>query len=100
MKIKSLVLALAIFIALPGVARADEGMWLLSLIGKNYADMQKAGFKLTAEDIYSINQNCIKDAIVGLGHDASPFWHICTDESIADQGMMSNPAHRRPRVHP
>ena len=89
MKIKSLVLALAIFIALPGVARADEGMWLLSLIGKNYADMQKAGFKLTAEDIYSINQNCIKDAIVGLGNEGSPFWHFCTGEIISDQGLMS-----------
>ena len=93
MKIKSLVLALAIFIALPGVARADEGMWLLSLIGKNYADMQKAGFKLTAEDIYSINQNCIKDAIVGLGNAGSPFWHVCTGEIISDQGLMSTNHH-------
>ena len=93
MKIKSLVLALAIFIALPGVARADEGMWLLSLIGKNYADMQKAGFKLTAEDIYSINQNCIKDAIVGLGNEGSPFWHFCTGEIISDQGLMSTNHH-------
>jgi hypothetical protein len=86
-------LALAIFIALPGVARADEGMWLLSLIGKNYADMQKAGFKLTAEDIYSINQNCIKDAIVGLGNEGSPFWHFCTGEIISDQGLMSTNHH-------
>ncbi|MBR4176508.1 MAG: S46 family peptidase [Bacteroidales bacterium] len=93
MKIKSLVLALAIFIALPGFARADEGMWLLSLIGKNYADMQKAGFKLTAEDIYSINQNCIKDAIVGLGNEGSPFWHFCTGEIISDQGLMSTNHH-------
>ncbi len=93
MKIKSLVLALAIFIALPDVARADEGMWLLSLIGKNYADMQKAGFKLTAEDIYSINQNCIKDAIVGLGNEGSPFWHFCTGEIISDQGLMSTNHH-------
>ena len=93
MKIKSLVLALAIFIALPGVASADEGMWLLSLIGKNYADMQKAGFKLTAEDIYSINQNCIKDAIVGLGNEGSPFWHFCTGEIISDQGLMSTNHH-------
>lgn len=93
MKFKSLVLAIAIFIALPGVARADEGMWLLSLIGKNYADMQKAGFKLTAEDIYSINQNCIKDAIVGLGNEGSPFWHFCTGEIISDQGLMSTNHH-------
>lgn len=93
MKFKSLVLAFAILIALPSGARADEGMWLLSLIGKNYADMQKAGFKLTAEDIYSINQNCIKDAIVGLGNEGSPFWHFCTGEIISDQGLMSTNHH-------
>lgn len=93
MKFKSLVLAFAILIALPSGARADEGMWLLSLIGKNYADMQKAGFKLTPEDIYSINQNCIKDAIVGLGNEGSPFWHFCTGEIISDQGLMSTNHH-------
>ncbi len=93
MKIKSLVLALSLFIALPGMARADEGMWLLSLVGKNYADMQKAGFKLTAEDIYSINQNCIKDAIVGLGNAGSPFWHFCTGEIISSKGLISTNHH-------
>ncbi len=93
MKFKSLVLALGLLIAFPGVSRADEGMWLLSLLGKNYADMQKAGFKLTAEDIYSINQNCIKDAIVGLGNDGSPFWHFCTGEIISDQGLISTNHH-------
>ncbi len=93
MKLKSLVLALALVAIMPFTARADEGMWLLSLIGKNYADMQKAGFKLTAEDIYSINQNCIKDAIVGLGNEGSPFWHFCTGEIISDQGLMSTNHH-------
>ena len=93
MKIKSLVMALALFIALPGMARADEGMWLLSLIGKNYAEMQKAGFKLSPEDIYSINQSCIKDAIVGLGNDGSPFWHFCTGEIISPKGLISTNHH-------
>ena len=93
MKLKSFVLALALVAIMPLSARADEGMWLLSLIGKNYADMQKAGFKLTAEDIYSINQNCIKDAIVGLGNEGQPFWHFCTGEIISDQGLMSTNHH-------
>ena len=57
MKIKTLLLSALMVLTLPSLSHADEGMWLLSLIGKNYADMQKAGFKLTAEDIYSINQN-------------------------------------------
>ena len=93
MKIKTFVLSLAMLMALPGVVKADEGMWLLSLIGKNYADMQKAGFKLTAEDIYSVNQSCLKDAIVGLGNEGSPFWHFCTGEIISDQGLISTNHH-------
>jgi len=93
MKIKSIFLGLALLLAVPGISRADEGMWLLSLLGKNYSDMQKAGFKLTVEDIYSINQNCIKDAIVGLGNDGSPFWHFCTGEIISNQGLISTNHH-------
>jgi hypothetical protein len=70
------------------VSRADEGMWLLSLIGKNYEQMQKAGFQLTPEDIYSVNKACIKDAIVGLGNEGSPFQHFCTGEIISNQGLL------------
>ena len=51
------------------IVRADEGMWLLSLLGKNIEQMQAQGCKLTAEDIYSVNQASLKDAIVGLGND-------------------------------
>ena len=91
-KILSVAL-LSVVLCSPMVLRADEGMWLLSLIGKNYPDMQKAGFKLTVEDIYSINQSCIKDAIVGLGQEGSPFWHFCTGEIISDQGLMSTNHH-------
>ena len=93
MKIKSIILSMALLVAFSGVARADEGMWLLSLIGKNYADMQKAGFKLTPEDIYSINQSCIKDAIVGLGNEGRPFWHFCTGEIISSKGLVSTNHH-------
>lgn len=68
--------------------RADEGMWLLSMLGKNYEDMQKAGFKLTPEDIYNVNNGCIKDAIIGLGNDGAPFRHFCTGEIVSDQGLF------------
>lgn len=93
MKLKSLTMAFAMLIATATMARADEGMWLLNLIGKNYTDMQKAGFKLTPEDIYSINQSCLKDAIVGLGNDGSPFWHFCTAEIISKEGLISTNHH-------
>ncbi len=92
-RLKLFVLALAAMLVMPSMARADEGMWLLSLIGKNYTDMQKQGFKLTPEDVYSINQASLKDAIVGLGNAGSPFWHFCTGEIISDQGLMSTNHH-------
>lgn len=68
--------------------RADEGMWLLSMLGKNYDDMQKAGFKLTPEDIYNVNNGSIKDAIVGLGNEGSPFRHFCTGEIVSGEGLF------------
>ena len=83
----------AMLLMTPVTMRADEGMWLLSLIGKNYADMQKAGLKLSPEDIYSINRSCVKDAIVGLGNEGSPFWHFCTGEIISDKGLISTNHH-------
>lgn len=60
---------------------ADEGMWLPSLIKDKIADMQKNGFKLTAEDIYNINQASLKDAIVQFGGG-------CTGELISDNGLL------------
>jgi hypothetical protein len=72
---------LAIF-SLPLVTKADEGMWLPMLIEKyNIADMQSKGFKLTAEDVYSINQPSIKDAIVIFGGG-------CTGEVISPEGLL------------
>jgi len=61
--------------------RADEGMWLLTLLNKNYADMKAQGFKLTPEDIYNVNKPSLKDAIVSFGG-------FCTGEIISDQGLI------------
>ncbi|MEM7162976.1 MAG: S46 family peptidase [Bacteroidota bacterium] len=62
---------------------ANEGMWMLQTLKKlNEAQMQKLGFKLTAEDIYSINQSSIKDAIVRLNGG------MCTSEIISDQALV------------
>ena len=84
---------MALMVLVPGMARADEGMWLLSLIGKNYDDMRRAGFQLTPEDIYNVNQGCLKDAIVGLGNAGRPFWHFCTGEIISSKGLVSTNHH-------
>lgn len=70
-------------------AKADEGMWLLSrLKQQNIDEMQAMGFRLTAEDIYSVNQPGIKDAIVGLGYAGSPFRHFCSGEIVSPQGLL------------
>ena len=64
-------------------ARADEGMWLPMLISKyNINAMQQMGLKLTAEQIYSVNQACVKDAIVALDHGG------CTGSIISSKGLL------------
>ena len=60
---------------------ADEGMWIPMLLKKNEADMQQKGMKISAEDIYSINQACLKDAIVLFGSG-------CTGEFVSDKGLL------------
>ncbi|SNC61780.1 Peptidase S46 [Hymenobacter gelipurpurascens] len=75
------LLAITLFSLIPQ-ARADEGMWLPLLLKQlNEADMQKKGLKLTAEQIYSINQGSLKDAVVQFGGG-------CTGEIISDQGLL------------
>ena len=62
-------------------ASADEGMWLPSLISQRIDDMRAKGFRLTAEDIYSINKASMKDAVV-------LFNGGCTGELISSEGML------------
>jgi hypothetical protein len=60
------------------VLQAHEGMWLLNKLKQvNEAEMQKLGFKLTAEDIYAINRSGLKDAVVRLGGG------FCTGEMVS-----------------
>lgn len=81
MKIKINFLLIALMMFLFG-ARADEGMWLpYSINGKNLADMQRLGCKLTAEQIFSFNQPSLKDAIVQFGGG-------CTGELISPEGLL------------
>ncbi len=62
--------------------RADEGMWLLMLIKRlNGVDMQKEGLHLTPEEIYSVNNSSLKDAIVSFGG-------FCTGEIVSNQGLI------------
>ena len=72
---------LALTYSLGNVARADEGMWLPFLIGRNYEDMKKNGLKLTQEQIYSINKSSLKDAVISFGG-------FCTGELISDKSLV------------
>ncbi len=66
---------------LSSLAFADEGIWLPSLISERIGDMQSKGFKLSAEDIYSINEASLKDGVVLFGGG-------CTGEVISEQGLL------------
>ena len=60
-------IALMLLCGLMTAIKADEGMWLPLLLQQNEAEMQAMGFRLTVEDIYSINKSCLKDAVVQFG---------------------------------
>ena len=81
MKHTRLALIAALTMMFSWSVRADEGMWLPSLISQRIADMQEKGFKLEAEDIYSINQASLKDAVVLFGRG-------CTGELISPEGLL------------
>lgn len=78
---KKLLISILAFAAFLAPARADEGMWLPALISQRIGDMQAKGFKLTAEDIYSVNQASLKDAVVLFGSG-------CTGELVSNDGLL------------
>ena len=79
--IKKYTLLAALFLCALQPLRADEGMWLPALISQRIGDMQAKGFQLTAEDLYSVNQASLKDAVVLFGSG-------CTGELVSDQGLL------------
>jgi len=79
---KKLSFVLIIFLLIGSILRSEEGMWMPLLLKKyKIEDMQRAGFKLTAEDVYSVNQACLKDAVVIFGGG-------CTAELISGEGLL------------
>ncbi len=78
---KKLFLTLSVALLTLSSVRADEGMWLPMLIGERIEDMKAKGFELSAEDIYSVNQAALKDAIVLFGRG-------CTGELVSGEGLL------------
>ncbi|MFR1359853.1 S46 family peptidase [Alistipes ihumii] len=78
---KLLIACLLLALGAPSL-KADEGMWLLPYLEKlNIRDMKAKGFKLSAKDIYNLNGDAIKDAIVIFGNG-------CTGEIVSDRGLL------------
>lgn len=61
--------------------KAHEGMWLPHLLKQIEGTMQDMGMRMSAEDIYALNQNSLKDAILHFGGG-------CTGSVISAQGLI------------
>jgi hypothetical protein len=84
--IKQYVFVIIAFITLSISAQDTRdiqgGMWIPSLLkGMNEQEMQQLGSKMTAEDIYSVNNSSLKDAIAHFGGG-------CTSEMISPNGLL------------
>jgi hypothetical protein len=78
---KGLIFSIITFIFI-SFAQADEGMWLPYLLKLlNEKDMQSKGLRISADDIYHINQSSLKDAVVLFGGG-------CTGEIVSNQGLL------------
>ena len=68
--------------ALPLMASADEGMWLINMIeGKLHRQMADAGLRLDAKTIYDEDRASLSDAVVALAFG-------CTGSMISNDGLM------------
>ncbi len=72
---------LFVLLATPMLAQ-QGGMWVPSLLkGMNEKEMKRLGMKISAEDIYDVNNSSIKDAV-------PHFDGGCTSEVISDKGLL------------
>ena len=79
---KKYIITTVLAITMAFSAKADEGMWMLPLLQQlNAGTMKAMGCRLSPEEIYSINNSSLKDAIVMFGGG-------CTGEMISDKGLL------------
>ena len=78
---KKTIITLCLMAVATFVTFADEGIWLPILEKYTVEDMQKKGFKLTAQDIYDVNNSSLKDAIVQFGGG-------CTGVVVSKNGLL------------
>lgn len=78
-----LLLCAGILLSANIILRADEGMWMLTLLDEfNIGKMSEMGLELTADDIYNVNQSSLKDAIGSLNFGS------CTSSLISPDGLL------------
>lgn len=87
---RTILLGLIVLMVTVGRVKADEGMWLPILLKEQkFAEMRKKGLKLSAEEIYSVNQACLKDAIIGLVTEGPDnLRSFCSASFVSDQGLL------------
>lgn len=72
---------LLLLVALP-IFGQQGGMWLPNMLsGSNETEMKSLGMKMSATDIYNVNQSSLKDAIVHFNGG-------CTSEIISSQALL------------
>ena len=86
---KSFKITLTLLLISTSLLRAEEGMWMPSILGKyTYKEMKKAGFKLSKKDIYDINNISLKDAILGLASSSNPTSFFGSASFISETGLV------------
>jgi len=79
---KIIIFLLSLFFLFPIFSTADEGMWLLPKVKEfNIDTMRKYGLNLSAEEIYSVSNPSLKDAVVVFGGG-------CTGEVVSSEGLV------------
>ena len=78
-----------IALCIKGVLYAEGGLWLPNQIeGKLYKLMKSEGMKLSDDDIYSINQACISNAILALSNDDATYTPFASASFISIDGLV------------
>lgn len=79
---KRIFLFFTLFFLFVSTLISREGMWIPLFLEKyNLEEMKQMGFRLSAQDIYDINQASMKDAVVLFGGG-------CTGELISGDGLL------------
>ena len=82
MKLKRILLSVALLCGIGTTAMADKGMWLLNELNQqNYERMKELGFKLSPEQLYSLGQPSVASAVVIFGGG-------CTGITVSNEGLI------------